>query len=65
MDSSVCPIFIGSEGRIDTSAHEPNSQFATVLRVLEVCLPFMIDKVHWKLTWDVDRQRFGPSAIDH
>lgn len=34
---SELPIFIGSEGYIDTSAHEPDSQFDTALRVLEVC----------------------------
>ncbi|KAL4995717.1 hypothetical protein BDV10DRAFT_174240 [Aspergillus recurvatus] len=29
------PIFIGSGGRIDTSQHEPDQQFDTVLRVLQ------------------------------
>ncbi|KAM5463477.1 Structural maintenance of chromosomes protein 6 [Microsporum audouinii] len=33
----VCPIFIGnSQGRIDTSGHEPDPQFDTALRVLEI-----------------------------
>ncbi|KAL2009256.1 hypothetical protein VTN00DRAFT_7450 [Thermoascus crustaceus] len=32
----VCPIFIGSEGHIDTSQHEPDSRFDTALRVLEI-----------------------------
>ncbi|EGD94533.1 DNA repair protein Rad18 [Trichophyton tonsurans CBS 112818] len=33
----VCPIFIGnSQGRIDTTDHEPDSQFDTALRVLEI-----------------------------
>ncbi|KAK2877826.1 hypothetical protein FQN49_001144 [Arthroderma sp. PD_2] len=33
----VCPIFIGnSQGRIDTSAHEPDPQFDTALRILEI-----------------------------
>ncbi|PGH16093.1 hypothetical protein AJ80_05308 [Polytolypa hystricis UAMH7299] len=37
MDASVCPIFIGNDtGRLDTSAHEPDSQFDTALRVLEI-----------------------------
>ncbi|KAJ9359506.1 DNA repair protein [Paecilomyces variotii] len=30
------PIFIGSEGYIDTSEHEPDAQFDTALRVLEI-----------------------------
>ncbi|KAL4783966.1 P-loop containing nucleoside triphosphate hydrolase protein [Aspergillus varians] len=30
------PIFIGSGGRIDTSQHEPDHQFDTVLRVLQI-----------------------------
>ena len=33
---SVCPIFIGSDGYIDTSAHEPDARFDTALRILEV-----------------------------
>ena len=40
---SVCPIIIGSEGYIDTTQHEPDAQFVTALRVLEVrflSLPF-------------------------
>lgn len=36
-ESSELPIFIGSEGYIDTSEHEPDAQFDTALRVLEVC----------------------------
>ncbi|EFR02817.1 hypothetical protein MGYG_09099 [Nannizzia gypsea CBS 118893] len=33
----VCPIFIGnSQGRIDTTDHEPDPQFDTALRVLEI-----------------------------
>ncbi|EFE29612.1 DNA repair protein Rad18, putative [Trichophyton benhamiae CBS 112371] len=33
----VCPIFIGnSQGRIDTTNHEPDSKFDTALRVLEI-----------------------------
>ncbi|KAL5040822.1 hypothetical protein BDW71DRAFT_192963 [Aspergillus fruticulosus] len=31
----LMPIFIGSGGRIDTSQHEPDPQFDTVLRVLQ------------------------------
>ncbi|KAJ5372136.1 hypothetical protein N7517_004142 [Penicillium concentricum] len=31
-----CPIFIGSGGRLDTSAHEPDSQYNTVLRTLQI-----------------------------
>ncbi|KAJ5816889.1 hypothetical protein N7447_009122 [Penicillium robsamsonii] len=31
-----CPIFIGSGGRLDTSAHEPDSQYKTVLRTLQI-----------------------------
>ncbi|KAL4973253.1 hypothetical protein BDW66DRAFT_142642 [Aspergillus desertorum] len=30
------PIFIGSGGRIDTSQHEPDQQFDTILRVLRI-----------------------------
>jgi chromosome segregation ATPase len=33
---SVCPIFIGSGGNLDTSGKEPDQQFDTFLRVLEV-----------------------------
>ncbi|OKL63400.1 hypothetical protein UA08_02093 [Talaromyces atroroseus] len=32
----VCPILIGSDGAIDTSAHEPDRRFDTILRVLEI-----------------------------
>ncbi|CRG83271.1 hypothetical protein PISL3812_00622 [Talaromyces islandicus] len=32
----VCPILIGSEGHIDTSQHEPDSKFDTILRVLDI-----------------------------
>ncbi|KAJ5593003.1 hypothetical protein N7537_009907 [Penicillium hordei] len=31
-----CPIFIGSGGHLDTSAHEPDSQYKTVLRTLQI-----------------------------
>ncbi|EKV16721.1 DNA repair protein Rad18, putative [Penicillium digitatum PHI26] len=31
-----CPIFIGSDGRLDTSAHEPDPQHNTVLRTLQI-----------------------------
>ncbi|KAL4864957.1 hypothetical protein BDV12DRAFT_175340 [Aspergillus spectabilis] len=30
------PIFIGSDGRIDTSQHEPDTRYDTVLRVLQI-----------------------------
>lgn len=33
---SVCPIFIGSDGHIDTSGHEPDAHFDTALRILQV-----------------------------
>lgn len=33
---SVCPIFIGSDGHIDTSEHEPDAGFDTASRVLQV-----------------------------
>jgi hypothetical protein len=32
----LVPIFIGSNGRLDTSQHEPDGRFDTVLRVLQV-----------------------------
>ncbi|BDD63230.1 hypothetical protein MAP00_008150 [Monascus purpureus] len=32
----VCPIFIGSDGRIDTAKHEPDHHFNTALRVLQI-----------------------------
>ncbi|KAF9887119.1 Structural maintenance of chromosomes protein 6 [Aspergillus nanangensis] len=32
----VCPIFIGTEGHIDTSEHEPDHHFDTALRVLQI-----------------------------
>ncbi|KKK17220.1 DNA repair protein [Aspergillus ochraceoroseus] len=32
----VVPIFIGSDGHIDTSQHEPDLQFDTALRVLQI-----------------------------
>ncbi|THC91439.1 hypothetical protein EYZ11_009106 [Aspergillus tanneri] len=32
----VCPIFIGSDGHLDTSEHEPDSQFDTALRILQI-----------------------------
>ncbi|RHZ53073.1 DNA repair protein SMC6 [Aspergillus thermomutatus] len=32
----VCPIFIGSDGHIDTSEHEPESQYDTALRILQI-----------------------------
>ncbi|KAB8076691.1 P-loop containing nucleoside triphosphate hydrolase protein [Aspergillus leporis] len=32
----ICPIFIGSGGYIDTSGHEPDPQFDTALRVLQI-----------------------------
>lgn len=35
-DHSICPIFIGSDGRIDTAKHEPDHQFNTALRILQV-----------------------------
>jgi hypothetical protein len=35
---SVCPIFIGNDGYLDTSDHEPEPKFITALRVLEVGL---------------------------
>ncbi|KAL1995373.1 hypothetical protein VTN49DRAFT_1560 [Thermomyces lanuginosus] len=31
-----CPIFIGGSDRLDTSAHEPDPKYDTVLRVLEI-----------------------------
>lgn len=33
---SSCPILIGNDKRIDTSNHEPDPGFDTILRVLEV-----------------------------
>lgn len=33
---SICPIFIGNDGYIDTSEHEPDLKFDTALRVLQV-----------------------------
>lgn len=35
-NASVCPIFIGTEGAIDTTAFEPDARFDTVLSILEV-----------------------------
>ncbi|KAH1268850.1 hypothetical protein KXX33_003950 [Aspergillus fumigatus] len=32
----VCPIFIGSDGHIDTSEHEPEPHYDTALRVLQI-----------------------------
>lgn len=32
----VCPIFIGSEGTLDTSEHEPDLHFDTALRILQI-----------------------------
>ncbi|PLB51753.1 DNA repair protein Rad18 [Aspergillus steynii IBT 23096] len=32
----VCPIFIGSDGILDTSEHEPDSHFDTALRILQI-----------------------------
>ncbi|KAF7164957.1 hypothetical protein CNMCM5623_009335 [Aspergillus felis] len=32
----VCPIFIGSDGHIDTSEHEPEPHYDTALRILQV-----------------------------
>ncbi|OJK00610.1 hypothetical protein ASPACDRAFT_77462 [Aspergillus aculeatus ATCC 16872] len=32
----VCPIFIGSDGHIDTSNHEPDPTYDTALRVLQI-----------------------------
>lgn len=33
---SICPIYIGSEGAIDTTEYEPDARFDTALRILEV-----------------------------
>lgn len=33
---SVCPVFIGGTGDLDTSGNEPDEQFDTALRILEV-----------------------------
>lgn len=33
---SSCPILIGNDTRINTSNHEPDPDFDTILRVLEV-----------------------------
>jgi hypothetical protein len=33
---SNSPIFIGTGGHLDTSAHEPDPQFDTALRILQV-----------------------------
>lgn len=42
-DHSDCPVLIGNDVRINTSNHEPDSSFDTVLRVLEVCYcPYMV-----------------------
>ncbi|GFF26822.1 structural maintenance of chromosomes protein 6 [Aspergillus udagawae] len=32
----VCPIFIGSDGHIDTSEHEPEPHYDTALRILQI-----------------------------
>ncbi|KAB8253999.1 hypothetical protein BDV32DRAFT_155623 [Aspergillus pseudonomiae] len=32
----ICPIFIGNDGYIDTSEHEPDLKFDTALRVLQI-----------------------------
>ncbi|PIG83440.1 DNA repair protein Rad18 [Aspergillus arachidicola] len=32
----ICPIFIGNDGYIDTSEHEPDHKFDTALRVLQI-----------------------------
>ncbi|KAF7118316.1 hypothetical protein CNMCM5793_007828 [Aspergillus hiratsukae] len=32
----VCPIFIGSDGHIDTSEHEPESHYDTALRIIQI-----------------------------
>ncbi|KAJ5966006.1 hypothetical protein N7481_012720 [Penicillium waksmanii] len=37
----VCPIFIGSGGNLDTSGKEPDQQFDTFLRVLEIDNPMV------------------------
>ncbi|KAK5790506.1 hypothetical protein VI817_007793 [Penicillium citrinum] len=37
----VCPVFIGGSGDLDTSANEPDSQFDTALRILEIDNPMV------------------------
>ena len=48
---SVCPILIGSDERIDTSKNEPDPQFNTALRILQVCGLYRIPDI--QLTLDV------------